>query len=328
MTRVRIGIAVLLPPEVASEVDGVRRAVGSAQLHRIEPHITLHPPSNCDCADLSALIYNLRQSASEFGEFRIEINGSGEFASDPSVLFLAVEESQDLTLIEHAIRSAISGRPRQRNFVPHITLYDNADPEFAARARSVLSSFRYSFVIESFWILFQDKKGSWQRYAEISLSEARNRAAGGLPMKYFRCGEPGPWVEAERSGTYSGYPSSNAEIGISPQKRVSLVGYRDRSLVTFGSAAVSGSAAWLEWLWVSPEERGFGIASVTSDELALYCAEQGCTTMSLAKTTSSEKSFDAIAKTMMGKGAIEVTSYDPIAQKSKSAYSLSLVSLW
>ena len=44
--RVRLGVVLLVPPPVAGEIDGLRRAVGDGALGKVAPHVTLVPPVN------------------------------------------------------------------------------------------------------------------------------------------------------------------------------------------------------------------------------------------------------------------------------------------
>ena len=44
--RHRLGVAVVIDPPVADEINGLRRAVRDGALDRIAPHVTLVPPVN------------------------------------------------------------------------------------------------------------------------------------------------------------------------------------------------------------------------------------------------------------------------------------------
>ena len=46
MGRVRLGVALLIPPPFDREVDGLRRALDDGSLGRIPAHLTLVPPVN------------------------------------------------------------------------------------------------------------------------------------------------------------------------------------------------------------------------------------------------------------------------------------------
>ena len=46
VARMRLGAALLIPPPVADEIDGLRRAFGDRSLGRVPPHLTLVPPVN------------------------------------------------------------------------------------------------------------------------------------------------------------------------------------------------------------------------------------------------------------------------------------------
>ncbi len=73
MARSRFGIAIVLPSPICHEVDGIRRAIGSPQLSRIEPHVTIFPPFNLADDEIAPLLYQLRLLASRLEAFEVEL---------------------------------------------------------------------------------------------------------------------------------------------------------------------------------------------------------------------------------------------------------------
>src|SRR3546814_12692199 len=63
MARQRLGVVLLVPQPLATEVDGVRRALGDGALARIAPHITLVPPVNVAERDLPEALAIVRRAA-------------------------------------------------------------------------------------------------------------------------------------------------------------------------------------------------------------------------------------------------------------------------
>ena len=60
MARQRLGVALLVPAPVSTEMDGLRRALGDGTLDRIPAHLTLVPPVNVNYADLADALRVLR----------------------------------------------------------------------------------------------------------------------------------------------------------------------------------------------------------------------------------------------------------------------------
>jgi 2'-5' RNA ligase len=60
-----LGVALLLPDPAATEVDGLRRALGDGSLGRIPAHLTLVPPVNVRADDMPAALDLLRRAATQ-----------------------------------------------------------------------------------------------------------------------------------------------------------------------------------------------------------------------------------------------------------------------
>ncbi len=63
MARVRLGVALLVPPPFDTEIDGLRRALGDGALGRIPAHLTLVPPVNVREERLGEALAALRRAA-------------------------------------------------------------------------------------------------------------------------------------------------------------------------------------------------------------------------------------------------------------------------
>ncbi len=207
------------------------------------------------------------------------MSGCDTFPGENSVLYLRVQPSDSLLELEKIVRSSLDSRERIRDFVPHVTLYDNAPDQVAQRALELLANYVRAFPVEGFQILRQDTKGTWQRYGEALFEDIRRRSGGGLPVTFVRSGSVGPWLERFSQVTevsYPAYPWSGRESGLTPQETLSISGYRDDgALCALGMLVISGAQAFLEWLWVAPGERACGLGATLLDELAHYCSQRG-----------------------------------------------------
>ena len=63
MARHRIAVALLVPQPLATELDGIRRALGASERTRVVPHLTLVPPVNLGDALLQAGLDLIRRAA-------------------------------------------------------------------------------------------------------------------------------------------------------------------------------------------------------------------------------------------------------------------------
>src|SRR3954451_4649061 len=90
MPRVRLASALLVPEPYATEIDGLRRAMGES-LERVPPHITLVPPVNVRDEDLGEVFASLRRSCAAVAEsFTVTIGPAVTFHPVNPVVYLDV----------------------------------------------------------------------------------------------------------------------------------------------------------------------------------------------------------------------------------------------
>src|SRR5438876_11352846 len=90
MPRVRVGVALLVPPPVDREIDALRRACGDGALGRIPAHLTLVPPVNVRDDRLHDALDVLRGAAAATRPFVVELGPPATFLPDSPTLYLAV----------------------------------------------------------------------------------------------------------------------------------------------------------------------------------------------------------------------------------------------
>jgi 2'-5' RNA ligase len=143
--RVRLGVVLLVPPPVADEVDGLRRALGDPALDRVPPHITLVPPVNVRVEDVPDVLAALRRAASQVGALDLAIGPPRTFGSDEGVVYLEVggsdASSTALERLHRACRSGPLDRPLDHPFVPHVTVTTGVAAEEIERVLQVLHGY-------------------------------------------------------------------------------------------------------------------------------------------------------------------------------------------
>src|SRR5713101_8326447 len=129
LPRLRLGVALVVPPPVGAEVDGLRRACGDGALGRIPPHCTLVPPVNLREDRISDALAHLRDAASTTRPFTVELGPADTFVPDSPVLYLAVGgDGLDALLdLRDRVFSEPLSRPVTWPFVPHVTLAEGME---------------------------------------------------------------------------------------------------------------------------------------------------------------------------------------------------------
>jgi 2'-5' RNA ligase/ribosomal protein S18 acetylase RimI-like enzyme len=286
MPRQRLGVALLVPPPVALELDALRRALGDDDPDRIPPHITLVPPVNVREEDMDDAVAVLTAAAATTGPLRIELGPVRSFAPVSPTVHLAVEGDVDAV---HALRDAVFtpplSRPLTHEFVPHVTLIEGTSHVDAALG--ALGGYFASIVIDRVHLMRESRRDDGSRvWRPIADAPLGGRPAvigrGGLELELQTSGllEPGAarWLR-ER------WDDNNVErFGRVLEREVplSIVARRDGSIV----AAATGDTrptgeAYLAELMVANEVRNEGIGAHVVAAFASAAAERGATYLTL-----------------------------------------------
>jgi 2'-5' RNA ligase len=184
-SRRRLGVALLLDPPLADEVDGLRRALGDPGLGRIPPHLTLVPPVNVRQGDLPAALSRLRRAAASVtGPLRLTLGPVASFLPENPVLYLAVGgELEGL----RALRNAVFAPPFERQlswpWIPHVTIADGIDPDRVVAGAAALNRYARVADVERVVLLEERSGREWVPRADAALGPARIVGAGGLALE-------------------------------------------------------------------------------------------------------------------------------------------------
>lgn len=276
MPRHRVGVALLLDPPAAAEVDGLRRAAGDRAIDRIVPHVTLLSPCNVPAAALSEALRVLRAAAAaQTGSLRLTIGPPATFLPDNPVLYLAVGGDLDsLRRLTEALRRPPLDRPRPWPWVPHVTVADGVDERRAAAAVAALGSYRSPVDFDRV-VLLEERRGTgsarWEALADAALGPAAVIGRGGLELTVTAGRVVGPDLRALidlDAPAHPGEPPApgcGAPGGGSGSRRcesgpVVLTAHREGN-------CVGGARAWWEddrpWVgvYVAPQHRRSGVGA-------------------------------------------------------------------
>jgi 2'-5' RNA ligase len=190
LARRRVGVALVLDPPVADEVDGLRRALGEPDLVRIAPHVTLVRPQNLRAGDLPAALGLLRAAAAGSAPMRLTVGPVATFVPDNPVLYLEV--GGDLPTL-NGLRDAMASPPLERRspwpYVPHVTLVDGLDLERIVAAVGVLDRYAAVADIDRVVLLEERTVGHgagatrrWVPLADAALGRPAVIGRGGLEL--------------------------------------------------------------------------------------------------------------------------------------------------
>jgi 2'-5' RNA ligase len=172
MPRRRLGVVLLLPEPAATEVDGLRRALGDGALGRIPAHLTLVPPVNVREDEVAAALDLLRRAAAQTRPLDLRVGPATTFHPATPVVYLAVDG--DVAAL-HALRGRVFHPPLERPltlpFVPHVTLVDDFDPERIPAAVAALADYVVDVRLEAVHVLEEGRGRVWRPIADATFSQ-------------------------------------------------------------------------------------------------------------------------------------------------------------
>ena len=175
----------MLGGRVATEIDGLRRALGSTELTRIPPHVTLVPPQNVTESEVPGVLAHLRQVATVAVPLRLSLGPAATFAPRHEVVYLAVaEQARSLGALSAGPLAPPVTRP-VRAFVPHVTITNRAPPEVARAGVVALAAYREEVTADALTVLEAEldvPRHPWRTLVRIAFGGGVTSGRGGLEV--------------------------------------------------------------------------------------------------------------------------------------------------
>lgn len=180
----RLGVALLLPEPVRTEVEGLRRALGDPTLARIPPHLTLVPPVNVREDRMGDALAVLRAAAGAARPLRLALGPPATFLPVNPTVYLDVGGDLDAL---HALRDRVFREPLERTltwpFVPHVTIADELDPDRIPPALAALADYAAEVVVDRVHLLQEGPGRAWEPVADAPFAPPAVVGRGGLPLE-------------------------------------------------------------------------------------------------------------------------------------------------
>lgn len=297
MARRRFGVALLVPPPAAVEIDGLRRALGDGALGRIVPHLTLVPPVNVREDDVAVALTVLREAAATTAPVRLVLGPPASFLPVTPAVYLAVgdggEEGQVGAL--HRLRVAVLRGPLARalthDFVPHVTLADDAEPATIPDTVALLGGYRVEVTFDRMTLLEErrtDRGRTWETVTDVALAAPVVIGRGGLELVVTTSQRLDPQVEAFATREWAVLDTEQFGPGGDAAGRpLALSARRDGRVVGVANGWVRGGIGYVAGLVVAPGERRQGIGPHLLGAFGSAAAADGATEL-VVRTTADE----------------------------------------
>ncbi len=265
MPRARLGVILALPAPVASEVDGLRRALGDRTVDGAPAHITLVPPVNVAPQARDEALARVREAAAASPPLSVGLGPAATFWPATPVVYLGVDG--DVPGI-HRLHDALDGgpwaRPTTWPFVPHITLAQEVAPGLIPAAVQLLAGYRREAALTSVRVMYEELDGSWSVLDDVALSGRHIVGRGGLELVLQTTAALDASARRRLAGLLRPEPSSFA---IEARREGTVVG---------AAAGATDGELWLDQLVVDPAARHQGVGGHLLRAVEVVGASRGC----------------------------------------------------
>lgn len=260
--RHRLLVALLVGGSVATEIDGLRRALTSNQLERIPPHLTLIPPTNVAGNDLASAEGVVRVAAGRFEPVELTLGPPDTFPANRSVLFLRVSATPSLVVIREALLAGpFAGRDRtDRAFIPHVTLDSRHEQFVDDQILRNLGGYTASARITTLALLEQDEVAplhAWRPITSYDLAPVRVVGRGGLEVEFSSGARLSPALRV-LAASWGVEPAEPESEGRTEWFAVASV---SSEIVAVATWTIDGDAVVLRQHVVAPSWRGLGLGT-------------------------------------------------------------------
>jgi 2'-5' RNA ligase len=261
-SRHRLLVALLIDGSVATEIDGIRRALASNQLERIPPHITLIPPTNVAGDNLAEAERVVRDAAGRFEPVELTLGPPDTFPDNKSVLLLRVAATPLLTSLREALlKGPFADRDRtDRAFIAHVTLDSRHEQFVDEQILHNLRGYTASARIATLALLEQDDVAPvrpWRSITAYDFSPVLVVGRGGLEVELHSGVRLSPSSQA-LVASWGGKPPSPVGEGRTEWFAVASL---SSEIVAVATWTVDGDVVVLGQHVVAPSLRGLGLGT-------------------------------------------------------------------
>jgi 2'-5' RNA ligase/ribosomal protein S18 acetylase RimI-like enzyme len=277
--KVRLGVALLVPPPVDREIDALRKAAGDGSLGRIPAHCTLVPPVNVRDDRMMDALDVVRAAAAATRPFTVGLGPPATFLPDNPVLQLPVSGDDVIALRDRVFREPLA-RPLTWPFVAHVTIADEMAPDRLSAGVSALADYRAEVTFDRVHVLQERPGRVWEPIADAAFAAPAVIGRGGLEVTITATDEPDLEARAFREREWPLFDV--AEFGeVSVATPVALTARHGGAIVGLAVGNERGGVAHLSELIVAGASRGLGIGSHLLAAFESWAVARGARRLSL-----------------------------------------------
>jgi 2'-5' RNA ligase/GNAT superfamily N-acetyltransferase len=260
----------LVPQPLATEIDGLRRALGDGARERIAPHLTLVPPVNVAERDLPRAFALVRTAATTVAPLTLRLGPVATFEPVNPVAYLQVGgEPQVLDALERLRTSCLQGpleRTSEHEFVPHVTVADELADVRLSEVDRLLWDFTAEITVDHVHVLAELPGRVWRPVADAPLGARPSVVGrGSLPLELTESGRP----DVEAAALLSFEEESNG-------RPFALTARRDDQVIGAAWGWSARGALEVADLAIAAEHRGLGFGRHVLAGVVALARRRGC----------------------------------------------------
>lgn len=278
MPRVRLGVALLIPPPLDREIDALRRAVGDGTYGRVPAHVTLVPPVNVNQEAFSAALNVVREAGSATRPFTVHLGPPTTFLPANPVLYLPLVGDGRAAVF--AVRERVFREPLSRTltwpFVPHVTVADEAQPDRITAAETALCDYAAEVTFDRLHLLQESPGRVWVPVAEAPFAAPAVVGRGGLPLELTVTERLDREAQAFADCEWTAERPRQGLGETDPdEQNLAVVGRRDGRVVAVARGWARAGVAYVDDLIVAGDCRNEGVGSHVLAAFESAAAERG-----------------------------------------------------
>jgi len=269
VSRIRLGVVLIIPPPLDREIDALRRATGDGTYGRVPAHLTLVPPVNVNEEDMGEALGALRAAAGATRPFTVHLGPPTTFLPANPVLYLPLVgpgRAAVFTLRERVFKPPLA-RTLTWPFVPHVTVADEASPDRITAAEQALCDYGAEAAFERLHLLQEGPGRVWTPVADAPFGAPAVVGRGGLPLELA----VSDGLDAEGRHFLTEWDGA-AEAPMN----LAVTARRERRVLGVAEGWARGGSARLIRLVVAPDVRREGIGSQVLAAFESAASQRGC----------------------------------------------------
>ncbi|GAB1805025.1 MULTISPECIES: YjcG family protein [Priestia] len=164
---------VLFPSKKLQDVANSYRKRYDSHYSLIPPHLTLKEVFEATEDQIDEVAANLRKIAEETNPFTLNVTKVSSFSPANNVIYLKVEQKQELTSLYNKLHEGNLEQPTEYSFIPHITIGQRLsdDEHLDVYSQLKLVDVAHEETVDRFHLMYQLENETWTVFETFRLGK-------------------------------------------------------------------------------------------------------------------------------------------------------------